>query len=249
MSHKRSAFARSLAPRSAVVWWMATDAVAAADQERWIRLLGRSERIRAGRFRFAEDRRDFIAAHALLRSLLTFYLLRPPAAWRFTTGRAGKPRLAKTLGPPHVDFNLSHTRGLVAAAIAAHGIVGVDVEKIDPEKADSAVADANFAAEELAILRATPESQRSICFFRLWTLKEAYLKAIGAGLATPLHSFAFTLAPLRINFVAKPSVSAAAWTFKTLPATSAHVLSVAAAGHAGKQMRVVTRAIAAGDIK
>ena len=84
---------RLLLPGTAPVWWMPTDQVAPDDCDRWFVMLDREERERAERFRFEHDRRDFIAAHVLLRSMLTFYLGRPAAGWRFTADDVGKPRI------------------------------------------------------------------------------------------------------------------------------------------------------------
>jgi 4'-phosphopantetheinyl transferase len=231
-------------PGDAVVWWMSTDNVSPARYRRWLRILDGDERRRAARFRFDHDRIDFVAAHALLRSMLALYLRRPAAQWRFVVGDFDKPRLAEEFGQPDIDFNLSHTRDLVAAAIVARGTIGIDVEKIDAAKADFAVAQKYFAAPEVEILHRTPALERTMCFFRLWTLKEAYLKATGAGLSPPLDSFAFTLEPTRIDFLRGNGDNPTRWHFETVPTTGRHVLSVAVAGKSGKRLRVVTRAIA-----
>lgn len=230
------------------VWWMRTDHVSPADCHRWFKILDREERGRADRFRFECDRREFIAAHALLRSLLTFHLGRPAASWQFATGAFGKPKFADKFRMPNIDFNLSHTRDLVVAAVVAHGAVGVDVEKIDLAKADFKVAQRYFAAAEVEILRQTPQPKQATCFFRLWTLKEAYLKAIGAGLGTPLDSFAFTLAPIRINFLAASQDHPQRWHFAMLPTTGQHVLSLAVTGHGNRTIRVMARAVGAQDL-
>ena len=98
------------------------------------------------------------------------------------SANSANPVMAEQFPHPDIDFNLAHTRGLVAAAIVSRAHIGVDVEKIDSTKADFKVAENYFAAPEIEILRAASASERAICFFRFWTLKEAYLKAIGTGL-------------------------------------------------------------------
>jgi 4'-phosphopantetheinyl transferase len=158
-------------------------------------------------------------------------------------GEFGKPRIAEQFRLPDVDFSLAHTRGLVAAALVTHGTIGVDVEKIDPAKADFAVAHNYFAPAEIEILGTTVASERATCFFRLWTLKEAYLKAIGTGLGTPLDSFAFTLAPIGIDFLRHTADDPGRWQFESIPVTGGHVLSVAMAGGSGERFRLATRGV------
>lgn len=239
---------RPLKSATVFVWWMRTERVSPADCHRWLTILDREERGRAERFRFERDRREFIAAHALLRGLLTFHLGRPAASWQFATGPFGKPTFAEKSRLPDIDFNLSHTRGLVAAAVVAHGAVGVDVEKIDRSKADFKVAQRYFAAAEVELLRQTPQPDRATCFFRLWTLKEAYLKATGAGLGTPLDSFAFALAPIRISFPAASHAPAQRWHFAMLPTTGRHILSLAVTGHGDRAARVMARGVGLQDL-
>ena len=211
-------------------------------------MLDQDERARAVRFHFEADRRDFIAAHALLRAMLTYYLDIPSNALRFLIDANGKPSVDPRVGSPEVAFNLSHTRGLAAVAVASNGAIGVDVEKIDDAKADFAVAQAYFAPAEVEMLRRTPAAGRPMCFFRLWTLKEAYIKAIGAGLAAPLDSFAFTLEPIRIDFAAGAGREAFDWQFANPLTTGRHVLSVAVGRAAGDPARLTPRALAPRDL-
>jgi 4'-phosphopantetheinyl transferase len=239
---------RLLLPGTAPVWWMPTDQVAPDHCDRWFVMLDRKERERAERFRFEHDRRDFIAAHVLLRSMLTFYLGRPAAGWRFTADDVGKPRIAQKFRLSEIDFNLSHTRDLVAAAVVSRAAIGVDVEQVDAAKADFDLAQNYFAPAEVDILRATPRPEQATCFFRLWTLKEAYLKATGAGLGTRLDSFAFTLAPVRISFLTDLGDLPQRWHFATLPTTGRHVLSVAIASQGDRPVRVMPRAVEARDL-
>ena len=221
----------TLARNEIAVWWMATDAIGPADSQRWLGILDKEEQERAARFHFEIDRREFIAAHALLRAMLASYLDRPAHQWQFISDAEGKPRIDPRNGSCVCPFSLSHTRGLVAAALAADGTVGIDVEHIDPRKADFAMAEAYFAPAEVRLLRAAPAPERNLCFFRLWTLKEAYVKATGTGLNTPLKSFAFAFEPVRIQFEPGAIERAADWQFAILPATGQHVLSVAAGHH------------------
>ncbi|HWK55182.1 MAG TPA: 4'-phosphopantetheinyl transferase superfamily protein, partial [Hyphomicrobiales bacterium] len=77
--------------------------------------------------------------------------------------------------------------------------VGVDVEHALREVAAEALTARFFAPEELQALQSLPEADRNEYFFRLWTLKEAYVKALGLGLRIPLDSFVFDLDDAQIH--------------------------------------------------
>jgi 4'-phosphopantetheinyl transferase len=229
------------------VWWMATDQVEPHDLVRWLELLDEEERARAGRFWFDSDRSEFIAAHALLRTMLARHGGRPPWAWRLTIGDHGKPAIAPG-DDPRLEFNIAHTRGMVAAAVGFYGRIGVDAERVDSAKFDLAVAETVFTATELDLLRRKSEMQSPAWFFRLWTLKEAYIKAIGIGLSAPLQSFAFAFDPICIAFEAGISDSPDNWQFALLATTREHVVAVAADRPAGTSRRIMPRAIMPSEI-
>jgi 4'-phosphopantetheinyl transferase len=238
----------TLARDETAVWWMATDKVEYADLDRWLKMLDDQERDRSARFHLEIDRRDFIAAHALLRSMLSSYVNSPAHQWRFTCDADGKPRIDPHIHCGELPFNLSHTKGLVAAAVAAYGTVGVDVEQIDPVKAKFAIVEEYFAPAEVRMLKAVPEADRTLSFFHLWTLKEAYIKAIGTGLNTPLNSFAFRFQPTRVEFDSATVGPAVNWQFAILPTTDKHVLSVAVGRQAGDAVHITSHAVAPQDL-
>jgi 4'-phosphopantetheinyl transferase len=157
-------------------------------------LLAPEELARGARYVFERNRHEHLVAHALKRRALSrFAPAVAPAAWRFVIGEHGKPAVADA--PLDLRFNLSHTEGLVACIVAAGVDVGVDVETVARKTDTAAVAHRFFAVPEVAALRALPEAQQHDRFFEYWTLKEAYIKARGMGLAIPLGDFWFTLAP------------------------------------------------------
>jgi 4'-phosphopantetheinyl transferase len=180
------------------VRWLATDGRSRAHMPRWRGLLDDEERARADRFRFVKDRDAFIAAHALLRSMLSEAAGSPPGAWRYSLGRYGKPALAEGHRAGGLRFSLAHTHGLAACAIARDDI-GVDVEASD-RRADLEAVDQYLAPAEVLAVRTAPPERRRALFFRFWTLKEAFIKATGEGLHRDLASFSFTLDPPRISF-------------------------------------------------
>lgn len=172
--------------------WLASEP--AEQVARWYLLLDAGERVRAERFRMSADRDAFVAAHALLRATLSELTGRATDEWRFVLGPHGKPALAP--GLPQLQFNISHTRGWVACAVA-NDPVGVDVERIDREAGEVAEV---FSPREIRHLRGCAPEAFASELTRLWTLKEAFIKATGEGLHRPLDSFSFCLDPVRIRF-------------------------------------------------
>ncbi|WGF87514.1 4'-phosphopantetheinyl transferase superfamily protein [Marinivivus vitaminiproducens] len=164
----------------------------------------------------------------------------PPPAWRFVNGPHGKPDIDPAHGLPAVRFNISHTHGAVACAMAMGHDIGVDIECAERGGHPLEIAGAYFAPSEQALLRATsPASQRDL-FFRLWTLKEAYVKARGEGLALPLDRFAFRPDdPVTISFAESCADDADDWLFRTLRPSAGHVLSLAV--RHGTRNRVAVR--------
>ncbi len=174
------------------LWYCNTDSIGDADLASWDALLSDEERARRDRFAFAEDKRDFIAAHALLRRALSRYGEIGPSEWRFDTNRFGKPSVvAEQAGEPPLAFNLSHTRGFVACAIMRGASVGIDVERCERGTAGSEIASRYFAASEIRHLQACLPDQYPTRFIEFWVLKESYIKAVGSGLSLNLHSFSF----------------------------------------------------------
>ena len=157
-------------------------------------VLSADERERMARFRFEEDRVRYLCAHASLRELLSGY--RPdvaPGDWRFSADRFGKPGLVGA--PVPLDFNLSHTDGLVAIAVTGGTAVGVDVERRRAAHDDELLFEACLAESEAAPLRRLRPDERGDRFHVLWTLKEAYLKACGVGLSRDLRGVELRLGP------------------------------------------------------
>jgi 4'-phosphopantetheinyl transferase len=148
-------------------------------------VLNDEERGRARSFAFEEDRRRYVHAHGFLRMLLGRYLGRTPGSIRLTTGRNGKPCLPWNERP--VQFNLSHAHALVLCALARDRQVGVDVEWRDRELAWCDIAAYTCSEREQAILSSLVGPAQIEKFFAWWTLKEAYVKALGTGMELPLN--------------------------------------------------------------
>jgi 4'-phosphopantetheinyl transferase len=142
---------------------------------------------RADRFVFERDRVRFRRRRSQLRHLLGRYVGAEPSDVCFTLGGFGKPAV---VGSP-LHFSSSSSGDVAMFAVGSHEL-GVDVELIRPSLADDEVARRLFSAEEAAAVIAGSAAD----FFRCWTRKEAYVKAIGQGLSFPLESFAIEVTPV-----------------------------------------------------
>ena len=159
-------------------------------QEMFQHTLDEDERERASRFHFERHRRRFVAARGFLRALLAHYLDLQPDEVRFTYGRYGKPSLDHASG---LRFNMSHSHELAVYAFVQEKEIGVDVEYIKADFATEDIARQFFSTPEVEALTSLPKGERAAAFFRCWTRKEAYIKAIGSGLSHPLNEFDVSL--------------------------------------------------------
>ena len=162
-----------------------------------------------------EDRRDYAAAHALLRRTLTSVVPQhPPEAWCFERTALGKPYVsAPAVDGPPLHFSLSHTRGYVACAISRDGEVGVDVEcRSHINDLDTLMAGV-CSADERAQICAVPPPEQAARFLDLWALKEAYVKACGTGIDTKLAHITFDLRAPSLIRASLPSAAARSWWF------------------------------------
>lgn len=208
-----------------VVRWLAVQADDPAAPA-WRDLIDGEEQARADRFRFAADRLAYMAAHALLRRMLADIGGLEPNHWRFQTEPGGRPVLDPAHAQLDLFFSISHTRGMVACAVARRAALGVDVEGLARTTPVLEIAHRYFAASEAAWLASLAPAEQPGAFIRLWTLKEAYVKATGRGLAEPLDAFALSLDPPAIHFPSHdgdPSV----WRFAEHQPSADHRLGLA----------------------
>ncbi|MBK6919406.1 MAG: 4'-phosphopantetheinyl transferase superfamily protein [Deltaproteobacteria bacterium] len=185
----------------------------AATLDEAVRVLDDGEIARMRTLAFEADRLRYAAAHLLLRRALTqLQPGREAHAWRFVRGPYDRPVLHPS-HPERVSFSLTHTAGVVACAVADATLeVGIDAESFT-RAAPLELAAAKFAAAEREWLAVHDGEARARAFYELWTLKEAYLKARGLGLALPLDSLTVVPGdPPRIELAAELHDDAARWS-------------------------------------
>lgn len=164
--------------------------------QRYEALLSDDERSRMHNFHYERHRQLYLITRALVRTSLSEYADVEPAEWRFEKNNYGKPFISHPSArpglQPTLQFNISHTAGIIVCAITSGKEVGVDVE--DRQRSTRAAFSSlfsYFSPAEIAELEALSPDLQKHRFFEHWTLKEAYIKARGAGFAIPLHQFGF----------------------------------------------------------
>lgn len=211
--------------------------------ERYVTLLSDDERARHQAFYFDRDRHHYLVAHALLRTTLSRYAAKEPQAWRFEQNQYGKPRVRGLFDGVELQFNLTHTRGLAACAVARH-IVGVDAEWLD-RRVDLSIAERYFAEPEVLAMQRLPVASQPKRFLEIWTLKEAYVKAVGKGLTLPLDSFWLGLYEDRqptIAFTDSRMNDPRDWSFWSIDSLSPqHLLAVAIRRHRDLTVKLAIR--------
>lgn len=162
--------------------------------DEFLHTLDDEEREKAGRFHFAKHCRHFVVGRGVLRLLLARYLETQPEEIQFNYGSHGKPFLGGAHGASSLRFNASHSGELALYAFAEDQEVGVDVEYIKSDFAPEEIAERFFSPNEVGKLNALVAAERPAEFFRYWTRKEAYIKALGTGLSHPLNEFDVSIA-------------------------------------------------------
>lgn len=169
------------------IWKCSLDETYLSEEELW-QTLDDSERQRAGFLHFGRDRRHFIAAHGVLRLILSRYLKIPPHYLKFNYGINGKPYLANS-NIPELKFNLSHSVDRLLFAFTCKHEIGIDIEYIDLIPEVDNVARFILTEREYTMLKKTPFEHKLESFYEFWTLKEACIKAFGFKLAESINQF------------------------------------------------------------
>lgn len=217
-----------LPPGIVHIWATSLDRTS-GETERLRSLLSEDELERAARFKFDVLARRFIAGRGILRSLLGAYAQAEPADLQFRY-ESGKPSLATQPSVP-LHFNLAHADELAVYAVSHSSPIGIDVECVAPMPDATDIAANYFAPGEIRRLAGAPDTAES--FYRCWTRKEAFVKALGAGLAYPLDRFEVTLdagEPARLLSLDGDPAEAAAWTLHHLDPADGFIGAVAVRG-------------------
>jgi 4'-phosphopantetheinyl transferase len=209
-------------------------------------VLDDAEREKARRFAFERDANLFVTAHALLRYAL--WRTNAPPNSRFSVGQFGKPELDPPYGNPPLRFNLSHSAAFAVCALCFEYDVGVDVEAVGDNFQFEEVAAHFFTPHERAQLACCQPDARSATFLRIWTLKEALMKATGQGFSGPMNDFDVTVEPLTFSNAAAQPTHANQWHIEQRKVSEQHWASVAIRRPPGIPILVNWASVAAAEI-
>jgi len=181
-------------PRDEVHVWCFTLDEYVVYFESFLQMLAPDEVEKARRYCFHKDREHFAVARGMSKSILSGYLKVMPKEVQFRYNSFGKPALSDHR-KADLRFNVSHSHGLALLAVTREREVGIDLEYQRREIATEDLAERFFSAAEVKSLTRLPKEMQSEAFFKCWTRKEAYIKAIGEGLSFPLDRFTVSLHP------------------------------------------------------
>ncbi|MGD1917469.1 MAG: 4'-phosphopantetheinyl transferase family protein [Pleurocapsa sp.] len=174
--------------KSKVHIWRANLNFSPAEVVRLTAFLSTDEIARANKFRFPQHKRRFIAARSILRQLLSNYLNISPNNIKFDYGDRGKPKIIESNTANSLQFNISHSQEYALFGFTTSNLIGVDLEYLREMPDAVKIAQRFFSPREFDLIKNLTPQQQSQVFFKLWTAKEAYLKAIGIGLSGSLSS-------------------------------------------------------------
>lgn len=197
------------------IWQVAlSDVDPAALTQQALAWLQAKDVVRYERLVQQRHRLEFLLGKWLTRICLSEYTGLAMGDWQFIDNAYGKPQPREGFGVQAPFFNLSHSNGRAVLAVSRTPELGVDIEFTGRKRRVAKIAHRYFADEEIQTLLALPDSAQQSRFYELWSLKEAYIKARGLGLAIPLRSFAYTFSPNRVGLNEMTRLSAAQWRWQ-----------------------------------
>jgi len=151
--------------------------------------LNEEEQMRCRQYPLPGPRRRFALCRAALRAILCRQLGCGNERLSFGSSDHGKPFALVDEEPAAVSFNLSHSGKHGLIALVPHGRLGVDVEECVPRRDFDELSEAVFGPHEQSALACVHGRDRVQLFFRLWTIKEALVKALGLGFTLDVSQF------------------------------------------------------------
>jgi len=164
-------------------------------------LLSAAEKERSERFKHYKPRKNFIASHGFLHTVLSYYIDVPASEITFKHAEQGKPSIIDEQNKKNIQFNLSHSGNLAILAICKNNQLGVDIEHTDRKTDWAGIARRFFTANEQQDFFKLDESIQEDAFYKIWTRKEAHMKVTGKGLSLPPTQFEISIPPKPAEFI------------------------------------------------
>lgn len=155
-------------------------------------ILNENETRRADRFRVEPPRACYILTWGILRILLGALTATPPREIAFEFGPHGKPYLPNSKNPERLMFNISHSGDDILFALTRCAEIGVDVETARERTMMEPIAERHYHPNEIRDLKKCKGPAFVDRFYEYWTLKEAWIKALGRGLSYPIATLDFS---------------------------------------------------------
>jgi len=217
--------------------WCASLSASSEALSRYTSLLSQDELERAKRFYFEKDRNHFIVGRALLRTLLGSYLDMEPSQIEFVYGQYGKPALKAGIHEKTLEFNLSHSKDFAVYAFDLNHKIGIDLEHVHPMADMDDFARQFFSLRENVLINSLAGKQKEEAFFKIWTCKEAFLKANGSGITVPIDQVETTLesdGSVRLTSISEREEQAELWRLESFTPISGYQAALAVKGNGGQ---------------
>lgn len=146
-------------------------------------LLSADEKTKAQSYSRFELQKKYIKTRGVLREILASYLKIPAPEIAIQIAEHGKPYLSNY----PLYFNLTHTGNEFAVAVSNISEIGIDLEVCRQRKSQSAMVEKCFSSTEQHYWNSLPEDQKALIFYQFWVRKEAFVKAVGRGIALGLN--------------------------------------------------------------
>ena len=163
--------------------------------------LSPAERLTHKGFRSALHQHTYLVAHALMRGSLCHASGIAPENWQFRTNEFGKLFVQSPVTHRELQFNLTHTTGLVAVSVCAGNAIGIDTEPCVQRHLGTEIISDILTEQEYLDYLEHPDEKKQHRLLSYWTLKEAFVKATGFGLSAGIKTFCFDF-----NVGAEPKV-------------------------------------------
>lgn len=158
------------------------------------KMISAERREKIKKYYFNQDKKRSLIAELLLRYSLKIRFDISQSEIQFIKNSFGKPMIKNS---EQIHFNLSHSGDWVVCGVNYDYTVGIDVEIIKENNLD--IAKTFFTNQEYNYILKQPKKKMNEYFYKIWTLKESYVKAEGKGLNIPLNSFSFHILPREIQ--------------------------------------------------